>query len=68
MCFMKKLLTVVTTLMLTISVCVPTISKAAIAARTIGIFSEFADGFKEGWKGKKETTKKKYKKMCKSYN
>ena len=36
---MKKLLTVATTLMLTISVCVPTISKAAIQARTIGIFS-----------------------------
>ena len=29
---MKKLLTVATTLMLTISVCVPTISKAAIPA------------------------------------
>ena len=51
---MKKLLTVATTLMLTISVCVPTISKAAIPARTMGIFSEFADGFKEGWSGKKE--------------
>lgn len=68
MCFMKKLLTVATTLMLTISVCVPTISKAAIPARTMGIFSEFADGFKEGWSGKKEPSKKKYKKMCKSYN
>ena len=68
MCFMKKLLTVATTLMLTISVCVPTISKAAIPARTMGIFSEFADGFKEEWSGKKELSKKKYKKMCKSYN
>lgn len=65
---MKKLLTVATTLMLTTSVCVPTISKAAIPARTMGIFSEFADGFKEGWSGKKEPSKKKYKKMCKSYN
>ena len=62
---MKKLLTVATTLMLTTSVCVPTIS---IPARTMGIFSEFADGFKEGWSGKKEPSKKKYKKMCKSYN
>ena len=65
--FMKKILTSGLILILSLSVCSPITSKADCAMK-LGIFSEFADGFKEGWSGKKEPSKKKYKKQCKSYS
>ena len=65
--FMKKILTSGLILILSLSVCSPITSKADCAMK-LGIFSEFADGFKEGWSGKKEPSKKKYKKKCKSYS
>lgn len=65
--FMKKILSVGLILMLSLSVCFPTVSKANYATK-LGILSELADGFKQGWSGKKEPSKKKYKKMCKSYS
>lgn len=65
--FMKKILPVGLTLLLSLSVCFSTVSKAD-SVKKLGIFSEFADGLKEGLSGKKEPSKKKYKKMCKSYS
>ena len=65
--FMKKILTSGLILILSLSVCSPITSKADCAMK-LGIFSEFADGFKEGWSGKKEPSKKKYKKQCKTYS
>ena len=65
--FMKKILSVGLILTLSLSFCFPTVSKADCAMK-LGIFSELADGFKEGWSGKKEPSKKKYKKQCKSYS
>ena len=64
---MKKILTAGLILMLSLSVCFPTVSKANYATK-LGILSELADGFKQGWSGKKEPSKKKYKKQCKSYS
>ena len=64
---MKKILTAGLILMLSLSVCFPTVSKANYATK-LGILSEFVDGFKEGFLGEKEPSKKKYKKQCKSYS
>ena len=65
--FMKKILTAGLILTLSLSVCFPAVSKANCAMK-LGIFSEFFDGFKEGLSDKKEPSKKKYKKQCKSYS
>ena len=65
--FMNKILSVGLRLTLSISFCLPTVSKADCAMK-LGIFSEFVDGFKEGLSDKKEPSKKKYKKQCKSYS
>lgn len=65
--FMKKILAVGLILTLSLSVCLPTVSKAN-SVKKLGLFSEFVDGFKEGWSGKKEPSKKKYKKQCKTYS
>lgn len=64
---MKKILSVGLILTLSLSFCFPAVSKANYATK-LGILSEFTDGFKEGWSGKKEPSKKKYKKLCKSYS
>ena len=45
--FMKKILTAGLILMLSLSVCFPTVSKANYATK-LDILSEHADGFKQG--------------------
>ena len=54
---MKKILTAGLILMLSLSVCFPTVSKANYATK-LGILSELADGFKQGWSGKKSHQRK----------
>ena len=54
---MKKILTYGLILILSLSFCSPITSKANCAMK-LGIFSEFADGFKEGWSGKKSHQRK----------